>query len=72
MMLLEVDDMEDIVNASLGWQPQPISNRADLLNHLKWPVEAQRELRFGTVSDARCSALMETEPNPVVTWDVFM
>jgi len=28
MMLLEVDDMEDIVNASLGWQPQPISNRA--------------------------------------------
>lgn len=66
MVLLEEDDVEDVVDTCLGRKPQPIGNRAYLLDHLEGPVEAWRELGLGAVSDAGRGALMETKLDPVV------
>jgi len=69
VVLLEEDDVEDVVEdvaSSLGRKPQPIGNRAYLLDHLEGPVEAWRELGLGAVSDAGRGALMETKLDPVV------
>jgi hypothetical protein len=63
--LLEKHHMEDIMDATLGRQRQPVGNMADARQHLKWPIELGSELAPCLVDQCGSQAVMKAHPYPI-------
>jgi hypothetical protein len=63
--LLQKHNMEDVVDARLGWEPESVSERPHTLRNLERTKELRGELGVGALSDADRRAMVKSEPNLV-------